>query len=541
MAKLDPSSRSAFVIAETDHSPVPPGPPATGAVSLYGRSSSRPASASRSARSSVSSWTASTSTCSDSTRSTTARASARPAWALSVITRTVPASSGSAGGADIAASGTKNGAVQATNPASDAASTTARAGRREKSAITSSGSATSAAQGVNGTSSGSGGTLSNGRARATAITSSGIATTQSTNETRPRTKRTHRTLPAQPPPAARSAQLSPARAVLPRTPAGSRVLLRAPAGSRGLPLRSGVRGEIWSRTTRSHREHQISPRRRQISAAAAAGRLSRTARASAEDRRERALVDLAGLRERDLELALDHQGVAARGAEAEHRDTGLLGEVRQLALVLGVDGDDDAAGRLRKQRDERVHLVAAGHALERHRRTDAEPQRCLEQRLHEATLREVVRRGGQTGLPGLHQGRGQGLLRAQVDLRRQTAEVLVHDVGPRRAVELVPCGAEQEERQALGPPAGRERGPHVVDHAEHTDHGRGVDRRVDLAGLARAVVERDVAAGDRDAELLTGVGEALDRLDELPHRVGVLRGAEVRSEERRVGTDGRPE
>src|SRR5690606_28080682 len=531
MAKLDPSSRSAFVIAETDHSPVPPGPPATGAVSLYGRSSSRPASASRSARSSVSSWTASTSTCSDSTRSTTARASARPAWALSVITRTVPASSGSAGGADIAASGTKNGAVQATNPASDAASTTARAGRREKSAITSSGSATSAAQGVNGTSSGSGGTLSNGRARATAITSSGIATTQSTNETRPRTKRTHRTLPAQPPPAARSAQLSPARAVLPRTP----------AGSRGLPLRSGVRGEIWSRTTRSHREHQISPRRRQISAAAAAGRLSRTARASAEDRRERALVDLAGLRERDLELALDHQGVAARGAEAEHRDTGLLGEVRQLALVLGVDGDDDAAGRLRKQRDERVHLVAAGHALERHRRTDAEPQRCLEQRLHEATLREVVRRGGQTGLPGLHQGRGQGLLRAQVDLRRQTAEVLVHDVGPRRAVELVPCGAEQEERQALGPPAGRERGPHVVDHAEHTDHGRGVDRRVDLAGLARAVVERDVAAGDRDAELLTGVGEALDRLDELPHRVGVLRGAEVRSEERRVGTDGRPE
>ena len=63
---------------------------------------------------------------------------------------------------------------------------------------------------------------------------------------------------------------------------------------------------------------------------------------------------------------------------------------------------------------------------------------------------------------------------------------------------------------------------HVVDHAEHGDDRGRVDRLV--AGL---VVERDVAAGDGDLELEASVGQALDGFAELPHHLGVLRGAEV--------------
>ena len=64
----------------------------------------------------------------------------------------------------------------------------------------------------------------------------------------------------------------------------------------------------------------------------------------------------------------------------------------------------------------------------------------------------------------------------------------------------------------------------VVDHAEHGDDRRRVDRHV--AGL---VVERDVAAGDGDAELEASVAQALDGLGELPHDLGVLGGAEVQA------------
>ena len=65
------------------------------------------------------------------------------------------------------------------------------------------------------------------------------------------------------------------------------------------------------------------------------------------------------------------------------------------------------------------------------------------------------------------------------------------------------------------------------DPPEQPDDGddRG---RVDVAppGL---VVERDVAADDRDGERLAGLRHAVDRLRELPHHLGVLRIAEVQA------------
>src|SRR5690606_33915976 len=81
----------------------------------------------------------------------------------------------------------------------------------------------------------------------------------------------------------------------------------------------------------------------------------------------------------------------------------------------------------------------------------------------------------------------------------------------------------------------------VVDDAEDADHRGRVDGRVDAPRLPRAVVQGDVAAGDGDAELEAGVGEAGDALHELPHRVRVLGRAEVEAvrDGARAGAHGR--
>jgi len=93
----------------------------------------------------------------------------------------------------------------------------------------------------------------------------------------------------------------------------------------------------------------------------------------------------------------------------------------------------------------------------------------------------------------------------------------VHHARPLGAGELLTGRAEQEDLLAACLEAGRRALRDVVDHAEHGDDRRRQDR-----GLAGLVVEAHVAAGDRDAELETGVLEPAARLGELPHHVGVL-------------------
>src|SRR5690606_4592152 len=82
--------------------------------------------------------------------------------------------------------------------------------------------------------------------------------------------------------------------------------------------------------------------------------------------------------------------------------------------------------------------------------------------------------------------------------------------------------AEQRERGAVGGERHVRAAADIVVDAEDAHDGGRVDRRV-----ARLVVEADVAAGDRDAEVVAGVRQALDRAGELPHDARVLRGAEV--------------
>ena len=70
--------------------------------------------------------------------------------------------------------------------------------------------------------------------------------------------------------------------------------------------------------------------------------------------------------------------------------------------------------------------------------------------------------------------------------------------------------------------------------ADHADHGRREDRPG-----RRLVVERDVAADDRDTERLARLGQSLDRLGQLPGHVRLLGVAEVQAvgQAERLGAD----
>ena len=114
-------------------------------------------------------------------------------------------------------------------------------------------------------------------------------------------------------------------------------------------------------------------------------------------------------------------------------------------------------------------------------------------------------------------------LRPEIHLRRGATEVpVVHGIRPDRSRQLLPGGSQQPDpvsglREARPQPLG-----HVVDHAEHADGRGGQDR-----GAAGLVVEGDVPSRDRDAEFLARIDQAEDGLDETPHHLGVLGGAEV--------------
>ena len=95
----------------------------------------------------------------------------------------------------------------------------------------------------------------------------------------------------------------------------------------------------------------------------------------------------------------------------------------------------------------------------------------------------------------------------------------------------------RDERDDVARPAAKPRRPGargVGQLADHADDRRRVDR-----AAAALVVERDVAADDRDAERAAGVGEAGDRAGELPGDVRLLGVAEVQAvrQPERLGAD----
>ncbi len=245
----------------------------------------------------------------------------------------------------------------------------------------------------------------------------------------------------------------------------------------------------------------------------------------------------AQLGDRDGEAVdeLEHRtGVALTGvghADPREREGACGAHVLETHFLGAGDGDDRACCRLREQEREEVDAVALGDLVEPYPRTHAAAQARLGQGLCEPALGEVVRGVDHAVARGVDEDVGELLLRVRPELRGHAAEVAVDDIGPRRAVELLGGGAEQVDRLAGVLPARRGGTGDVVEHAEHADHRGRVDG--DAAGL---VVQRHVAAGDGDAELLAAGGQTLDGLRELPHDLRVLRRAEVEA----VGDGERP-
>ena len=100
----------------------------------------------------------------------------------------------------------------------------------------------------------------------------------------------------------------------------------------------------------------------------------------------------------------------------------------------------------------------------------------------------------------------------------------MHHLGPRGSAELGAGTSEQENARPVGGEPDRQPAAHVVVHAQHPDDRGRLD-----GGFACLVVEADVPAGDGHAKHGAAVGEAADRLGELPHHRRVLGRTEVQA------------
>ena len=145
-----------------------------------------------------------------------------------------------------------------------------------------------------------------------------------------------------------------------------------------------------------------------------------------------------------------------RHADAQHRVAAALAQARELDVLLARHGDEHPAGRLAEQGGRGVDAVALQQVVEPDPGADAEAQHALGERRGEAAVGEVVRGVEQSLVRGGGEQPGERLLALEVDGRRASAEVVVHDAGPGRAVELERGRAEQVEVVARVLPAGRD-------------------------------------------------------------------------------------
>ena len=127
--------------------------------------------------------------------------------------------------------------------------------------------------------------------------------------------------------------------------------------------------------------------------------------------------------------------------------------------------------------------------------------------------------------PGAHRLADRRLRRAhprQIALGQRRRELRSAEPRELGAAQLRREVADDRDAVALGAEAEPPGARHVGELADHADDRRRVDRP-----LAALVVERHVAADDRDRERPAGVAEAAHRLGQLPGDVRLLGVAEV--------------
>ena len=220
----------------------------------------------------------------------------------------------------------------------------------------------------------------------------------------------------------------------------------------------------------------------------------------------------AKLVERHGEVSDDGEGSAAHLAEPGSRNAVPYAVVHQLLYLVRGDCDDGPSSGFGEEGDERLEVGLEGDPA-----ADTTAQAGLDQCLRQPTVGEIMRGREQAASRGLDQQPCQCALGRKVNAGRLPAEMSMDGVSPLRAAELVEGLPEEVDRvtgltEADGRPPG-----HVVEHAEHADHWCRQDGR-----LSSLVVERDVPAGHRKAEVEAAGGEPTYCLGELPHDLGIL-------------------
>ena len=150
------------------------------------------------------------------------------------------------------------------------------------------------------------------------------------------------------------------------------------------------------------------------------------------------------------------------------------------------------------------------------------PHRRFGERDREAAAGDVLGRRDQPSPDRLADEDLEGGFASEVDgrrvvLRRRTRERRVGGSGQARP------GLAGDQDRVVGQHERRtDQGGDVIEQTDHPDLGRRRD-----GARGRLVVERDIAAGDREPEGPTRVGETADALAKLPERLGPRRVAVV--------------
>ena len=228
---------------------------------------------------------------------------------------------------------------------------------------------------------------------------------------------------------------------------------------------------------------------------------------------------LLGGARRALAGELDDQPRAAGGPELVAGQPVLAGEQDERRHVARRDLARPAATGSRRT----APTAGESPTVSRSCAPTAAPDRHLGERHGEAAARDVLAALDEAAVDRLADERLEARARgpgrapaARPRARRRRAARTRCPRGP------APGLADQQHRVALGAERRPDALRDVVEQPDDADLGRRRDRRP-----GRLVVQRDVAAGDRQAERDAGVGQAADRLAELPERLGPGRVAEV--------------
>ena len=224
-----------------------------------------------------------------------------------------------------------------------------------------------------------------------------------------------------------------------------------------------------------------------------------------------------GVADRAAAAELDHQPVAADRADLAGRQATLGRQREERGYVSGPGRQDQPRWAFAEQVDGRRAVDEQPDPC-----SAIPPDRALGQGDGQAAGGHVLGRGHETAPDRLADEALDGRLPGEVEPGRAVLRGHPGQLGVGAAGQARRRLADEDDRVAVGHELRPDEPADIVEQADDPDLGRRRDRPA-----GRLVVERDVAAGDRQVERPAGVGQAPDAFLELPEclrpgRVGVV-------------------